>query len=123
MKPYSLVISLLLLSLFLTKAQGKNYIFSINSFRLSVFCFCSGIRLEKGSFAAQQHKQHDQEESNLLKKTNNGANKEAIVCKDEQYCTGTLKKRASRVSRKPKNQLPHIHEDYSGPRHHRPRHH
>ncbi|RZB91337.1 hypothetical protein D0Y65_023656, partial [Glycine soja] len=99
----SLVISLLLLSLFLTKAQG--------------------IRLEKGSFAAQQHKQHDQEESNLLKKTNNGANKEAIVCKDEQYCTGTLKKRASRVSRKPKNQLPHIHEDYSGPRHHRPRHH
>ncbi|KAG4991030.1 hypothetical protein AAZX31_09G088000 [Glycine max] len=103
MKPYSLVISLLLLSLFLTKAQG--------------------IRLEKGSFAAQQHKQHDQEESNLLKKTNNGANKEAIVCKDEQYCTGTLKKRASRVSRKPKNQLPHIHEDYSGPRHHRPRHH
>ncbi|RDY12814.1 hypothetical protein CR513_02332 [Mucuna pruriens] len=68
MRP-SFVISLLLLSLFLTKAQG--------------------IRLEKGSFASQQHKQHDQQR-NLLNRIN-GANKEAILCEDEQYCTGKIK--------------------------------
>jgi len=62
------------------------------------------------------------QESNLLRRINSAAKKEAALCEDEQYCAGTLKKRASRVSRKPKN-LPRIHEDYSGPRHHRPRHH
>ncbi|CAJ1975591.1 unnamed protein product [Sphenostylis stenocarpa] len=87
----SFVIYLLLLSLFLTNARG--------------------IRLGKESFAAKQHKQHDQE-SNLLRRINSAANKEAILCKDEQYCAGTLKKRASRVPRKPNKLLPRIHEDY-----------
>ncbi|KAK7304742.1 hypothetical protein VNO77_42629 [Canavalia gladiata] len=100
MRP-SFVVYLLLLSLFLTMVLG--------------------IRLEKGSIVAQQHKQHDQE-SNLLKRINSG-NEEAILCKDEKYCSSSLKKRVSRVPRKPNHQLPRIHEDYSGPRHHRPRHH
>ncbi|KAJ1382369.1 hypothetical protein SESBI_44285 [Sesbania bispinosa] len=95
MRP-SFVVSLLILSLLLTKAQG--------------------IRLGKGSLEAQQQKQHD-EESTLLKRSNTNA-EEATLCKDEQ-CTGSQKKRASRVS----NQLPNIHEDYYGPRRHRPRHH
>jgi len=62
------------------------------------------------------------EENNLLKRIDSAAKKEATLCEDEQYSAGTLRKRASRVSRKPNN-LPRIHEDYSGPRHHRPRHH
>lgn len=62
------------------------------------------------------------EKSNLLK-GNSSNDEEAILCKDDQQCTGTLKKRVSRVSRKPNNRLPRIHEDYCGPRHHRPRHH
>ncbi|KAK8465919.1 hypothetical protein PHAVU_009G210216 [Phaseolus vulgaris] len=69
MKP-SFVIYLLLLFLFLTDARG--------------------IRLEKGSFAAQQHKQHDQE-SNLLRRINSAAKKEAALCEDEQYCAGKIK--------------------------------
>ncbi|KAK7411655.1 hypothetical protein VNO78_03090 [Psophocarpus tetragonolobus] len=68
MRP-SFVSSLLLLCLFLTKAQG--------------------IRLEKGSFAAQKHKQD--QESNLLKKINSDDYKEAILCEDEKYCTGKIK--------------------------------
>ncbi|KAE9608266.1 hypothetical protein Lal_00003559 [Lupinus albus] len=98
MRP-SFVLSLLLFSLFLTKTHG--------------------IRLEKGSYDVIQHKQHG-EENNLLNR-NNGAGIEGIPCKDEQ-CR-TLKKRFSRVSSKLRNRLPHIHEDYSGPRHHRPSHH
>ncbi|XP_047182482.1 uncharacterized protein LOC124848752 [Vigna umbellata] len=71
MKPSS-VIFLLLFSLFLTQARG--------------------IRLEKGSFAAHQHKQHD-EESNLLKGINSAAKKDATLCEDEQYCAGKRKGR------------------------------
>lgn len=62
------------------------------------------------------------EESTLLKRSNTDAQEAAILCKDEQ-CTGIQKKRVSRVSRKPNNQLPNIHEDYYGPRRHRPKHH
>lgn len=64
------------------------------------------------------------EERNLLKRNNNGdTDEETVFCKDE-HCTGTLKKRIStRSTRKGNNQLPRIHEDYCGPRHHRPSHH
>ncbi|KAI9117542.1 hypothetical protein K1719_011708 [Acacia pycnantha] len=72
MRP-SLVFSLLLLSLLLAKVQG--------------------IRLDRGSLAAvQQQKQHDDEESNLMEKSNGEADDEVILCKDEQ-CTGKVKSR------------------------------
>jgi len=61
-------------------------------------------------------------ESNLLKRSNSG-DEEAILCKDDQ-CTGILKKGGTtRASTKTHNKLPRIHEDYCGPRHHRPSHH
>ncbi|XP_058725804.1 uncharacterized protein LOC131597107 [Vicia villosa] len=67
----SLLVSLMLLFLFLTKAQG--------------------IRLDKGSLAAHQNK-HD-EERNLLKRNNsNDTDEETVVCKDE-HCTGKIKNR------------------------------
>ncbi|KAJ1385885.1 hypothetical protein SESBI_41289 [Sesbania bispinosa] len=69
MRP-SFVVSLLILSLLLTKAQG--------------------IRLRKGSLEVQQQKQHD-EENTLLKRSNTNA-EEATLCKDEQ-CTGKIKNR------------------------------
>ncbi|XP_057431050.1 uncharacterized protein LOC130723918 [Lotus japonicus] len=69
MRP-SFVVSLMLLSFFLTKAQG--------------------IRLEKGSFAAQQHNKHD-EEDNLLRREDS-SDDEAVLCKDEK-CTGKIKNR------------------------------
>lgn len=62
----SFIISLLLLYLFLTKAQGKYYFQDTSLIR--AFCysncvshvtyFCEGIRLEKGSYAVKKHKQH-----------------------------------------------------------------
>ncbi|OIV99879.1 hypothetical protein TanjilG_26217 [Lupinus angustifolius] len=70
MRP-SFVISLLLLSLLLTKAQG--------------------IRLGKGSIPVQQQKQHE-EKNALLKRSNSDADGEAILCEDEQ-CTGKIKNR------------------------------
>lgn len=61
------------------------------------------------------------EQSNYLKR--NGGDEEAILCKYEE-CTGTLKKRVTTTaSTKTNKQLPHIQEDYRGPRHHRPTHH
>ncbi|KAE9601764.1 hypothetical protein Lal_00041047 [Lupinus albus] len=69
MRP-SFVVSLLLLSLLLTKAQG--------------------IRLGKGSLEVQPQKHHD-EESALLKTSDSDA-EEAILCKDEQ-CKGNIKNR------------------------------
>ncbi|KEH37879.1 hypothetical protein MtrunA17_Chr2g0304701 [Medicago truncatula] len=65
----SFLISLVLLSLLLTKAQG--------------------IRLERGSLAARPNKHA--KESNLLRRSNSG-DEEAILCKDEQ-CTGKIKNR------------------------------
>ncbi|KAL5100837.1 hypothetical protein RYX36_005164 [Vicia faba] len=67
----SFLVSLLLLFLFLTKAQG--------------------IRLDKGSLAARQNK-YD-EERNLLKRNNsNDTDEETVLCKDE-HCTGKIKNR------------------------------
>ncbi|XP_061350904.1 uncharacterized protein LOC133295976 [Gastrolobium bilobum] len=69
MRP-SFVVSLLLLSLLLTKSQG--------------------IRLGKVSLSGQQQKQHA-EESTLLKRSNTHA-EEAPHCMDEQ-CTGRIENR------------------------------
>lgn len=55
-------------------------------------------------------------------KTSNGGMGEVIVCKDG-HCSGTMQKTVSRVSKKLHHWLPSIHEDYYGPRSHRPKHH
>jgi hypothetical protein len=52
---------------------------------------------------------------------------EAILCKEE-HCTGTITSTDKRVSKSAsKNSshhwLPSIHEDYYGPRNHKPKHH
>ena len=50
---------------------------------------------------------------------------EVIPCK-EGHCRRTMEKRVSRsvLSKKSSRQWsPRIHEDYCGPRHHKPRHH
>ena len=62
------------------------------------------------------------EGSALLKRSDSTGVEEAVRCKDGQ-CTGTMKKKVSKVSRKSHNRIPIIHEDYYGPAHHRPRHH
>jgi len=63
-----------------------------------------------------------QEEKSALTKIHDSAVQEVILCKDG-HCTGTMKKRVSRVSKKSHHWLPSIHEDYYGPRSHRPKHH
>lgn len=47
------------------------------------------------------------------------------LCKDGEKCSsGTLKKTVYRESKKSSHHsIPSIHEDYYGPRHHRPNHH
>lgn len=67
--------------------------------------------MAKESLTFEKQKHHAEEEE------------VAILCNDQQKCTGSQKKTASKVSRKPHNQLPNIHEDYYGPRRHRSRHH
>ncbi|KAK7330008.1 hypothetical protein VNO77_24192 [Canavalia gladiata] len=71
MRP-SFVVSLLILSLLLAKAQG--------------------IRLGKVSLALQQQKQHD-EESTLLKRSETDAEEKAVLCSKDQQCTGSIKNR------------------------------
>ncbi|KAG2671394.1 hypothetical protein I3760_14G133800 [Carya illinoinensis] len=56
--------------------------------------------------------------------TNGGAGDQVmILCKDGHCSSGTMKKRVASVSKKSHHWLPFIHEDYYGPRSHRPRHH
>ena len=66
------------------------------------------------------------EKSTPLKEKNNdgGVLGEAVLCIDGQ-CTGTTEKRVSKsVSKKSSHHwLPSIHEDYYGPRNHKPKHH
>ena len=57
-----------------------------------------------------------------LIKNSNGVMGDVILCK-EGHCTGNNKKKASRVLNKSHHWLPNIHEDYYGPRRHRPKHH
>jgi len=61
-------------------------------------------------------------EFSLLKRSNTDAEETVLLCKDNE-CTGSQKKRASKVFRKSNHNLPNIHEDYYGPRRHMPRHH
>ena len=63
-----------------------------------------------------------QEEGSALTKNTGSVHQEVILCKDGK-CSGTMKKRVSRVSKKSHHWLPSIHEDYYGPRSHRPKHH
>jgi len=89
-------------------------------FNLSYLCMLShfyGCWYRSSLFWLQ-----DEERSTLLKRSNTDS-EEATLCNDQQKCTGSLKKTASKVSRNSHNQLPQIHEDYYGPRRHRSRHH
>ncbi|KAJ8528106.1 hypothetical protein K7X08_015557 [Anisodus acutangulus] len=71
-----------------------------------------GRHLKKGHFSATTHK--------LEEKTLTGR----ILCKDgHRSSIGTTKRRLSKVGKKSHHWLPSIHEDYYGPRGHRPRHH
>lgn len=106
MKP-SLVVSLLLLSFLLQEAQG--------------------IRLEKGFMQVRAQKVQGDKSSLKERSANGGAIGEAILCKEE-HCTGTITSTEKRVSKSAsKNSshhwLPSIHEDYYGPRNHKPKHH
>ncbi|KAE8126159.1 hypothetical protein FH972_020903 [Carpinus fangiana] len=75
-----------------------------------------GIRLDKMFMSLGQQKQHEADGNALIAGR--------ILCKDGEHCSGTMKKRVSRVlSKKSHHWLPSIHEDYYGPRSHRPRHH
>uniref|UniRef100_A0A6M2ES64 Uncharacterized protein n=1 Tax=Populus davidiana TaxID=266767 RepID=A0A6M2ES64_9ROSI len=102
MRP-SVVASLLLLSFLLQQAQG--------------------IRLEKG-FKQVGAQKVQAEKSPSKEKSDGGVLGEAILCKEGQ-CTGTMEKRVSKsVSKKSSHHwLPSIHEDYYGPRNHKPNHH
>ncbi|KAL9361548.1 hypothetical protein Peur_007404 [Populus x canadensis] len=102
----SLVVSLLLMLFLLQEAQG--------------------IRLEKGFMQVGAQKvQADQDNTSLKQISTEVLGEEVILCK-EGHCTSTLKKRVSRsvLSKKSSHHWsPRIHEDYCGPRHHKPRHH
>lgn len=43
--------------------------------------------------------------------------------KSKKRCSGKRKRKLSRVKKEPHHWLPRIHEDYYGPRMHRPKHH
>ncbi|WRX35294.1 hypothetical protein QQP08_027781 [Theobroma cacao] len=98
MRPFCLAVSLLLLCIFLSSVQG--------------------IRLEKSFKSARHPKLHE----GTVMKTSNEVMGEVILCK-EGHCSGTKKKKASRVLNKSHHWLPSIHEDYYGPRRHRAKHH
>ncbi|XP_011020258.1 PREDICTED: uncharacterized protein LOC105122696 [Populus euphratica] len=100
----SLVVSLLLMLFLLQEAQG--------------------IRLEKGFRQVRAQKVQADQDNTSLKQISTEVLGEVLLCK-EGHCTSTLKKRVSRsVSKKSSHHWsPRIHEDYCGPRHHKPRHH
>lgn len=63
----------------------------------------------------------EQKEVNLNKASDDGV-REVALCKDG-HCSGTLKTRFSRVAKEAHHSLPRFHEDYFGPRAHKPKHH
>ncbi|XP_059318830.1 uncharacterized protein LOC132069510 [Lycium ferocissimum] len=81
-----------------------------------------GRHLKKGQyFSATIHKL---QEKILTGSSKGGFGEVSTLCKDD-HCSSSLatKRRLSRVAKKPHHWLPSIHEDYYGPRGHRPRHH
>ncbi|XP_065850709.1 uncharacterized protein [Euphorbia lathyris] len=94
---------------------------------LSFFFYniATAIRLQQG-FMNVGHQNIQDEKSRLIQQSNGGIG-EVIVCK-EGNCKGRMKKRVNEVSKKSssldvEHWLPRIHEDYYGPRHHKPKHH
>ncbi|GLT98458.1 hypothetical protein SLE2022_159620 [Rubroshorea leprosula] len=101
----SLAIHLLILAMLLSQAQG---------FRLGKRLLSIG----HPKFSVGHPKLH---EAAQMKKINDGMG-DVVYCKKER-CTGTLKRKVSGVMHKSSQWLPNIHEDYYGPRKHRPTHH
>lgn len=67
-----------------------------------------------------------QEQETASMKRSAGPGESSSLCKDGGECSssGTLKKTVSRESKKSSHHwLPSIHEDYYGPRTHKPKHH
>lgn len=61
----------------------------------------------------------------MKERSDDGGGELNIICKDD-HCSSsgtTMKRRLSKVAKKSHHWLPSIHEDYYGPRGHRPRHH
>ncbi|KAL0403896.1 UNVERIFIED_CONTAM: hypothetical protein Sradi_2030400 [Sesamum radiatum] len=80
-----------------------------------------GIRVLKGSVADRQHNI----QGILPGKRNNsvGVDEEAVIACKSKHCSGKKKRKLSRVQKETHHWLPRIHEDYYGPRMHRPKHH
>ena len=55
--------------------------------------------------------------------SNGGLVGEVTLCRDGHCSSGTVKRRFPRVAKKIHHWLPRIHEDYYGPRTHKPKHH
>uniref|UniRef100_A0A3Q7J4L6 Uncharacterized protein n=1 Tax=Solanum lycopersicum TaxID=4081 RepID=A0A3Q7J4L6_SOLLC len=95
MKQVILLIFLLYLSTLIHEAQGRH--------------------LKKG------HKL--QEKTNLIGSSKGVIGEVSTLCKDGHCSSFTTKGRLTKVAKKSHHWLPNIHEDYYGPRGHRPRHH
>ncbi|KAK8697396.1 hypothetical protein V6N13_113547 [Hibiscus sabdariffa] len=76
---------------------------------LIFFSSVEGIRLEKSFKPTGNPRLH------AVMKNSYGVKGDFIICK-EGHCTGTKKKKSH-------HWMPSIHEDYRGPRRHRPSHH
>ncbi|KAG4187193.1 hypothetical protein CXB51_019232 [Gossypium anomalum] len=84
---------------------------------LIVLSSIEGIRLEKISKSM-----HPKLQEGSLMKNSNGVRGDDILSK-EGHCRGTKRKKAHKVFKRSHHWIPSIHEDYRGPRRHRPRHH
>ncbi|KAL8488468.1 hypothetical protein ACS0TY_024659 [Phlomoides rotata] len=76
-----------------------------------------GIRLRKGSLQLQALEQQSIHEK---VSSNEGGIDE---CKSKKCSSGKMKRKLTRVQKEHHHWLPRIHEDYYGPRLHRPKHH
>ncbi|KAB2069443.1 hypothetical protein ES319_A08G096400v1 [Gossypium barbadense] len=92
---------------------------------LIVLSSIEGIRLEKISKSMHpklQCKTYCSKRECSLMKNSNGVRGDDILSK-EGHCRGTKRKKAHKVFKRSHHWIPSIHEDYRGPRRHRPRHH
>ncbi|KAK8283715.1 hypothetical protein V6Z11_D08G107600 [Gossypium hirsutum] len=89
---------------------------------LIVLSSIEGIRLEKISKSIIKFKTYCSKQEGSLMKNGNGVRGDDILSK-EGHCRDTKRKKAHKVFKRSHHWIPSIHEDYRGPRRHRPRHH